>query len=139
MPRDPELARRINLLFDVMHRRGETPLSTAAAAAAMTAHAGAGVTMAALEELRLGNSAAASRAELDVIAEFFGVPVCYLTNTRVRTGIDAQLHLVKVMRDAGDLRPVQGSTLPALADTEGDRPAYIGEPLDRSSGSLAHE
>lgn len=75
--------------------------------------------MAALEELRLGNSAAASRAELDVIAEFFGVPVCYLTNTRVRTGIDAQLHLVKVMRDAGDLRPVHGSTLPALADTEG--------------------
>ena len=60
MPRDPELARRLNLLFDVMHRRGETPLSTAAAAAAMTAHAGAGVTMAALEELRLGNSAAAS-------------------------------------------------------------------------------
>lgn len=71
----------------------------------MTARGGTAVTAAALEELRLGNSVDASRAELEVIAEFFGVPVCYLTNTGVRTGIDAQLHLVKVMRDAGDLRP----------------------------------
>lgn len=108
MRRDSELARRINLLFDVMHTRSEQPLSTATAAAAMSARSGTSISATRLAQLRLGNRGDALDAELSVIAEFFGVPVVYLTETGVRTGIDAQLHLVRLMRALGDRGPAPG-------------------------------
>ncbi|CAN3132556.1 XRE family transcriptional regulator [Mycobacterium sp. smrl_JER01] len=105
MRRDPELARRINLLFDVMHTRTEPPLNSAAAAAAMSARGGSAVSAAVVEQLRLGYRGDALDAQLSIVAEFFGVPSVYLTETRVRTGIDAQLHLVRLMREMGDRGP----------------------------------
>ena len=108
MRRDPELARRINLLFDVMHTRTEPPLNSAAAAAAMSARGGSAVSAAVLEQLRLGYRGDALDAQLLIVAEFFGVPSVYLTETRVRTGVDAQLHLVRLMREMGDRGPAPG-------------------------------
>lgn len=107
MRADPELARRINLLFDVIHKRAEPPLTTAAAAAAITARGGVPVSAVGLEALRSGVSGDTSRAELSATAEFFGVPAIYLTETGSRTGIDAQLHLLRIMRDAGGLNEIR--------------------------------
>lgn len=107
MGTDTELARRINLLFDVIHKRAEPPLTTAEAAASITARGGAPVTAVGLEALRSGETLDTSRAELSAIAEFFGVPAIYLTDRGCRTGIDAQLHLLRIMRDAGGLEEVR--------------------------------
>lgn len=81
MQRDPELARRINLLFDIMHTRTEPPLSTETAAAAMSARGGPAISAARLEQFRLGYRGDALDAQLSVVAEFFGVPSIYLTET----------------------------------------------------------
>lgn len=108
MRRNPELARRINLLFEVMHKRAEPPLSTAAAAAAMTARGGVPVSAVGLEALRSGQTLDTSREVLTAIAEFFGVPAIYLTDTGLRTGVEAQLHLLRIMRDAGGLKEIRG-------------------------------
>ena len=125
MQRDPELARRINLLFDIMHTRTEPPLSTETAAAAMSARGGPAISAARLEQFRLGYRGDALDAQLSVVAEFFGVPSIYLTETGVRTGIDAQLHLVRLMREMGDRGPAPG--LSVMVGGDDPRGVYGGD------------
>lgn len=86
MRRDPELARRINLLFDVMHTRTEPPLNSAAAAAAMSARGGSAVSAAVLEQLRLGYRGDALDAQLSIVADFFGVPCQAFISPRLGFG-----------------------------------------------------
>lgn len=96
-----ELARRINRLFDVMHKRDAPPLSTAAAAAGITARGDAPVSTNLLDRLRSGDrSNDPTEAELRAIAAFFGVAPEYLTDTESATRIDPQLNLLCALREA---------------------------------------
>jgi transcriptional regulator with XRE-family HTH domain len=94
-----ELARRINRLFDVMHKRDALPLSTAAAADGITARGGAPVSATLLDRLRSGDSSSdPSEAELRSVAAFFGVAPEYLTEAAAAKRIDPQLDLLRALR-----------------------------------------
>lgn len=100
----PELARRIDRLFEVMHKRDTPPVSTAAAAAAITTNSGVPLTAVRVEALRSGEDeavAAPTNAELTAIAAYFGVSPRYLTTAGPTPDIDAQLDLLLAMRDTG--------------------------------------
>lgn len=97
-----ELARRINRLFDVMHKRDAPPLTTAAAADGITARGDAPVSTNLLDQLRSGDrSNDPTEAELRAIAAFFGVAPEYLTDTESATRIDPQLDILRALREAG--------------------------------------
>ena len=109
-PVDPqELARRINRLFDVMHKRTAPPASTSAAAAAITARGAIRVSPTSLERLRSASGVASSHAELTAIAEFFGVSPSYLTNVAAGNPIDAQFDILRALRDAGISGPIRAA------------------------------
>lgn len=100
--RADELARKIDRLFEVMHKRDAPPMSTATAAAAITAKTGVPLSAARLEALRSGdNDAAATHSELAAIARGFGVSPIYLTTAGPAPEIDAQLDLLQALRDTG--------------------------------------
>lgn len=103
----PELARRINRLFDVMHKRAAPPMSTSAAAEAITARGPVHLSPSTLERLRSDCGAVSSRAELTAIAEFFGVSASYLTDAAACHSIDAQLDLLRDLRETGTGGPVR--------------------------------
>lgn len=96
-----ELARRINRLFDVMHKRAEPPLSTGDAVESITARGGLPLTVAALDALRAGGDTEATAEQLSALAEFFGVPPQYLVDTDAASNIDTQLTILRTIRDAG--------------------------------------
>lgn len=95
------IAARINRLFDVMHKRAEPPLSTSAAAAAITAETGVQFSTDQLERLRTGQGAIPADAELTAIATFFGISARYLLTPGPHPDIEAQLNLLEAMRDGG--------------------------------------
>ncbi|WP_157681619.1 hypothetical protein [Mycobacterium sp. JS623] len=95
------MAGKIGRLFEVMHKRDAPPMSSAAAAAAITAKSGVPVSAARLEALRSGdNDVAATNTELAAIATGFGVSPTYLTTAGPTPDIDAQLDLLQTLRDA---------------------------------------
>lgn len=91
-------AAKINRLFEVMHRKGEPPMSTNAAANGILTQTGAAISPAYLDQLRAGTVAEPSAADLTAIAQFFGVLPAYLTEDR--PDIERQLSLLELMRDA---------------------------------------
>lgn len=96
-----ELASRLNKLFDVIHRADAPELSNAAAAAAIAEQTGVSITAEDLRRLRNGSETGAAAAILSAVAEFFGVPATYLTDVDLDQSIDAQLNLLKALRDQG--------------------------------------
>lgn len=118
-----QLASRLNKLFDVMHKADTPALSDTAAAAAVAEKTGVAITADYLRRLRDGSETTATEADLVAIAEFFGVPAAYLTDRAVDPMIDAQLNLLRALRDhrvrdvrlcGGELSP---ETLNSLAAT----------------------
>lgn len=98
----PSLAARINKLFDVMHKKSEPPLSNDAAAEAIARETGVSLSPAYLWELRNGvQEADPTIQQLRAIAEFFGAPESYLIDDAPDPSIDAQLGVIRAMRDAG--------------------------------------
>lgn len=91
------LSRKINRLFEVMHRRNEPAMSTEAAAAGIVERTGVSIDPAYLDRLRSGAGSTPNHAELIAIAEFFGVSPGYLTEDR--PDIEDQLTLLEIMRD----------------------------------------
>jgi transcriptional regulator with XRE-family HTH domain len=101
MSRPAVLALKINLLFDVLHKRAEAPLTTEAAADAIAAQSGVPISAADLNALRSGANTDPNNEQLGAIAEFFGVPKDYLLAAGPVPDIDAQLNLLRDLRDAG--------------------------------------
>ena len=96
------LAVKIDRLFEVMHKRGVPPLSTAAAASAVTAQGGIALSAKRLEALRSGDDdTTPTNTELHAIATYFGVSPTYLTAAGPTLNIDAQLDLLQTLRDTG--------------------------------------
>ncbi len=117
-----ELAGRLNKLFDVMHPVGAPEVSNATVAAAV---AGVSVTPEDLGRLRDGSEKSPGTVVLCAIAEFFGVSASYLTDVDLDSSIDAQLNLLRALRDRrvqgiracrGDA-PLSPEMLNSLADT----------------------
>lgn len=96
-----ELATRLNKLFELMRKAGATPLSNAAAAAAIADRTGARISPAYLWQLRSGVKTNPTVAHLRAIADFFGVPPSYLVDRGNDPAIDAQLKLLQALRDNG--------------------------------------
>jgi hypothetical protein len=116
-----ELAAKINRLFHVMHKRDAPPLTTAAAAAAITAKSGDPISADRLEKLRSGDDDAVPVLdELVAIATHFGVSPRYLTTAEPTPDIDAQLDLLEAMRDTG-VRDIRACDPATLKDPEGLR------------------
>lgn len=92
------VAAKIDRLFEVIHRRGERPMSTDAAAEGISTQMGVEIDAAYLRELRAGTVTTPSVAELRAIATFFGVSPEYLTDDR--PDIEDQLTLLELMRDS---------------------------------------
>lgn len=95
------LASKINLLFDVMHKRGEPAVSTDTAAAAISARSGVPMSAVDLARLRSGDKIDATEDELRAIASFFGVAERYLLTAGPVPEIDASLSRLRALRDAG--------------------------------------
>lgn len=113
----PNLAARLDRLFDVMRKQNEPPLSNAAAAAAITKQTGVSISPAYLWQLRSGLKDNPTVTHLRAIAEFFGVPPSYLIDGNPDPNLDAQLTMLQAMRDSGirDLaRRASGLTPAAL-------------------------
>lgn len=94
------LASKLRRLFSVMHKASEPPLSTQAAAAAITAHHGVSMTASALDALLDGRRTDPDHAELSAIAVLFGVSPEYLLTDGPVPRIESQLSLLEMLRDA---------------------------------------
>ena len=101
IPEPAELARRINRLFDVMHARRDPPQTTSAAAAAITERGPVQLDAEALDALRAGHNPGATVPELNALADHFGVTAAYLTDAGTDPTVDAQLNLLRTLRDNG--------------------------------------
>lgn len=100
-PDNGELAARLNKLFEIMRKPGTSPLSNAAAAAAITAKTGVPISPAYLWQLRNGIKTNPTVTHLRAIADFFGLPASYLIDRDTDSAIDAQLDLLQALRDNG--------------------------------------
>ena len=96
-----ELARKLDKLFEVMHKPSEPALSNAAAAAAITEKTGVAISPAYIWQLRNGLKTNPTVQHLRAIAAFFGVPASYLIDSDADAKVDAQLNLLQALRDSG--------------------------------------
>jgi transcriptional regulator with XRE-family HTH domain len=96
-----ELSDRLNRLFDVRRKAGESPLSNAAAAEAITETTGVSISPAYLWQLRNGVKTNPTVQHLRAITEFFGVSASYLIEREPDPKIEAQLDLLQALRDSG--------------------------------------
>ena len=94
------LASKLDRLFSVMHKASEPPISTQAAAAAITADHGVSMTTGALDALLDGRRTDPDHTELSAIAAFFGVTPEYLLTDGPVPRIESQLSLLEMLRDA---------------------------------------
>lgn len=101
MSRSVELARKINRLFTVMHKRADPPVPTYVVSEAISARGGAEVSVDLLERMRNGEDVAVTEEQLRAIAEYFGVAAHYLCTTTSTADIDWQLNVLCALRDAG--------------------------------------
>ncbi|VBA62336.1 Nucleoid-associated protein EspR [Mycobacterium attenuatum] len=116
----PNLAARLNKLFEVMHKKSDPPLSNEAAAEAITRQTGIPISPAYLWELRNGvQETNPTVQQLRSIATFFGAPESYLIEDDPDPSIDVRLSVIRAMRDA-DVRDLamraSGLTPEALAN-----------------------
>lgn len=94
------LASKLDRLFSVMHKAAEPPLSTQAAAAAITADHGFPMTAGALDGILDGSRTDPDHAELSAISAFFGVAPEFLLTEGPVPRIESQLSLLEILRDA---------------------------------------
>lgn len=97
--RGTTVAARVNKLFDVFHRGNAPALSNASAVAAIRDKTGISLTVEFLQRLRAGDEINLPTAYSNAITDFFGVPASYLTDRDLDQAIDAQLDLLRALRD----------------------------------------
>jgi hypothetical protein len=116
-PARGELAMKIDRLFELMHKRDEPPLTNSVAAELISIESGVPLRGTDLARLRSGVKIDPTGDELRAIATFFGVPESYLARPGTDPRLDAQLNLLRVMRDAG-VRNLHMSGQSTLASPE---------------------
>ncbi|WP_067484285.1 helix-turn-helix domain-containing protein [Actinomadura hibisca] len=117
------LGRRLDHLFKTVHPRDRGPYSLREAATLINEQAGEQVISPAyLGALRSGDKRTPSLRRLEPIAAFFGVKLEYFTDDEVAERTNAQLELLRALRDSG----VQRLALRAVGLSEGSLEALIG-------------
>lgn len=96
-----DLADKLNKLFEIRHKPTESPLSNAAAAAAITRQTGVSISSAYMWQLRNRVKTNPTVQHLRAIADFFGVPASYLIDRDTDPKLEAQLDLLQALRDSG--------------------------------------
>lgn len=94
------LAERINALFATFHPAGEKPPSIESVCAAINARGGPTISVGYLSELRRGAATNPRLDHLQALADHFGVDVSYFTDDERSDEIEAELRLIRAMRDA---------------------------------------
>jgi transcriptional regulator with XRE-family HTH domain len=99
-PRSRTLAEKLDQLFRTMHPRGRGEYTYREVAAGIRAQGGPRRMSATyLWQLRTGLKDNPSRRHLEALATFFGVPVSYFFDDAMAARIDAELALLRALRD----------------------------------------
>lgn len=122
IPRSLTLAEKLDQLFRTMHPRGRDEYTYREVAASIRAQGGPRRMSATyLWQLRTGLKDNPSRRHLEALATFFGVPVSYFFDDAMAARIDAELALLRALRDT----PIRHIAL-RLADLSSEGLAAIG-------------
>ncbi|ARE78758.1 regulator [Streptomyces sp. Sge12] len=92
---------RLDRLFETVHPPGRGPYSNKEVAQLLQERGGPGLSHVYLWQLRTGRRDNPTRRHLEALAEFFGVPVAYFFDDDTAGRIDAELDLVRQLRDSG--------------------------------------
>jgi transcriptional regulator with XRE-family HTH domain len=98
--RSSSLSSRITMLYEIMAPSGGA-VSDAAVAEGIFEKTGVQMSGPYLCLLRTGKRTNPSIQNIQAIADYFGVPTSYLVDTEADAEVEAELRLVKAMRDAG--------------------------------------
>ncbi|GAA2390809.1 helix-turn-helix domain-containing protein [Streptomyces glaucosporus] len=106
MPAEPTepmdtFAARLNHLFETVHPPDRGPYSNQEVADLLRKRGGETVSHVYLWKLRTGRAANPSRRQLETLAGFFGVPVGYFFDDTTAARVDAELEIVRQLRDSG--------------------------------------
>jgi transcriptional regulator with XRE-family HTH domain len=95
------LADRLSHLFAVVHPSGRGPYSDQEVAEAINAKHGKSIDRTYIWSLRTGRRDNPSMRHLEVLAEFFGVPVGYFFDDALSEEVAEEIALVAKLRDSG--------------------------------------
>ncbi len=99
---EPEsLASRLDHLFKVTADANGREHSYRAVAAAIEAAGGPTVSASYLHQLRTGQKDNPTKRHLEALASYFGVPPAYFFDDRLADEVDAQLAMLRTLRDSG--------------------------------------
>lgn len=117
----PDLARRLNHLFAHVPRPDGRGLWTNEQAAAVLTAQGTPMSDGYISQMRNGKRLNPSARHLAAIAGLFEVPIDYFFNPDVTAKVDADLRMLKALRDAGVKKVATrgGMSEAILADLEG--------------------
>ena len=97
----PNLAEKLERLFQTVHPAGRPPFSNAEVATALEHGGGPTVSATYLWQLRKGLRANPTKAHLEALARFFGVNPSYFFDESSEADIEGQLARLAVLRDDG--------------------------------------
>jgi transcriptional regulator with XRE-family HTH domain len=95
---DPDLAAKLNKLFDTMHADGKKPDSNEKVVESLSKR-GVRITPQYLGQIRAGKKTNIDANTLRALAEHFGVTASYLIERGPNENIEAQLSLLRLLRD----------------------------------------
>jgi transcriptional regulator with XRE-family HTH domain len=96
------LAQKLDNLVRTVHEPGRGPYSTREIADAINQRHGAQViSHSTVANLLSGKQTNPTKAVLELLAEFFGVPISYFFDDAMAARLGAELELVAALRDAG--------------------------------------
>lgn len=95
---DPDLAAKLNKLFDTMHADGKKPDSNEKVVEALSKR-GVRLTAQYLGQIRAGKKTNIDANTLRALAEYFGVTASYLIERGPNEHIEAQLSTLRLLRD----------------------------------------
>lgn len=95
------IAEKLDRLFGQAQAAGQPEPSYMAVAEAIRAKQGVQISHTYIWQLRTGRRDNPTVAHLTALATYFGVPVAYFLDDEQTRRIDAQLELLKTIRDAG--------------------------------------
>lgn len=95
---DPDLAAKLNKLFETMHADGKKPDSNEKVVAALSQR-GVRITPQYLGQIRAGKKTNVDANTLRALAEYFGVTASYLIERGPQEDIEAQLNFLRLLRD----------------------------------------
>ena len=100
-PRGRTLAEKLDHLFTTLHARGQREYSYKQVADAIQARGGPTISASYLWQLRKGLKDNPTKRQLEALADFFEVPPAYFFDTEIAVRVDAELELLRALRDSG--------------------------------------